>query len=408
MPARRVSLVVCRGTGELLGTLPAFTIDDPWWQEVHPVIEAARERFAVQVIVLRLLDVVSDTYNGGEVTYLAELVDDPPRGLSLTPPPADVIEEQPLRAGWARPGGVAATIAWADAALAAIGRPRTGPVVQVKTWNLSSILRLPTAEGDVWCKSVPPFLAHEGAILALVGAEEPSLVPALLAADREIRTVLLGDVAGQDQWDATEPHLLEMVRKLVRLQARWIDRADELLDAGLPDWRSEPLTDLIQALVSRSEVRNELTDDELRSLDALASSLPRRFAELRDCGLPETLVHGDFHPGNWRSDGRSHVLLDWGDSGVGHPMLDLSAFEEFVPDRSRPDVRSAWVQAWRDKCPDADPSTAAAIIGPISALRRAVIYQGFLDGIEPSERIYHATDVRDWLRHALAGAGAGG
>ena len=183
MSGRRVSLVLCSRTGELLGTLPAFTVDEPWWPEVHSVIDAARERFAVEVVVLRLVDVVSDTKNGGDVTYLAEVVEEPPGDLPLTPAPANVNEEQPLRASWARPGGAAATIAWADSALTAIGRPRTGPALQVKTWNLSSILRLPTAEGDVWCKSVPPFLAHEGAIIALVGADQPTLVPPLLASD---------------------------------------------------------------------------------------------------------------------------------------------------------------------------------------------------------------------------------
>ena len=398
---RRVSLVVCSGTGEILGTLPAFTIDDPWWPEVHPVVEAARERFAVEVVVLRLLDVVSDTYNGGDVTYLAELVERPPRDLPLTPAPGDVDEEHPLRAGWARPGGVAATIAWADDALAAIGRPRTGPAVQVKTWNLSSILRLPTAAGDVWCKSVPPFLAHEGTIIALVGADEPALVPTLLASDRATGTALLADASGDDDWDAPEARLLTMVRTLVRLQGRWVDRIDELLTAGLPDWRAHPLTRLVDALLSRPDVRAQLADDELRALGALAAGLPDRLAAIDACGVPETLVHGDFHQGNWRFDGRSLVLLDWGDSGVGHPMLDLSAFEERVPDEARPRVRATWVDAWRAERPGSDPSRAAELIAPIAALRRAVIYQGFLDGIEPSERRYHRSDVPDWLRAAL-------
>lgn len=401
MSGRRVSLVVCSGTGELLGKLPAFTIDDPWWPEVHSVIEAARERFAVEVVVLRLVDAVSDTYKGGDVTYLAELVEEPPGDLGLTPAPANVNVEQPLRASWARPGGVAATIAWADGALAAIGRPRTGSAMQIKTWNLSSILRLPTAEGDVWCKSVPPFLAHEGAIIALVGADEPTLVPPLLASDPPTGTVLLGDVPGDDEWEASEARLHTMVRMLVRLQALWIARIDELLAADLPDWRARALTGLVEALTSRPEVRAQLATHELRSLDVLTERLPERLAALDACGIPETLVHGDFHPGNWRFDGHSLVLLDWGDSGVGHPMLDLSAFEEGVSDEVRPRVRATWVDAWRAERPGSDPSRAAELIAPIAALRRAVIYQGFLDGIEPSERRYHGSDVPDWLREAL-------
>ena len=38
------------------------------------------------------------------------------------------------------------------------------------------------------------------------------------------------------------------------------------------------------------------------------------------------------------------------------------------------------------------------MIEPVAALRQAVIYQGFLDRIEPDERIYHAKDPADWLR----------
>jgi hypothetical protein len=41
------------------------------------------------------------------------------------------------------------------------------------------------------------------------------------------------------------------------------------------------------------------------------------------------------------------------------------------------------------------------LIGPIAALRGALVYQGFLDGIEPSERIYHEADVPASLRRAI-------
>jgi hypothetical protein len=41
-------------------------------------------------------------------------------------------------------------------------------------------------------------------------------------------------------------------------------------------------------------------------------------------------------------------------------------------------------------------------MGPVSALRQAVIYDGFVSAIEPSERVYHAADSARWLR-TLAG-----
>jgi hypothetical protein len=342
---------------------------------------------------------------GGAVTYLAELVGDPPPGGIL----GSVIvgsagEDHALRADWARPGAVAATVAWADAALARIGRPRTERAVQVRSWNLSSILRLPTASGDVWCKSVPPFFAHEGAILALVGAEDPSIVPTVLAADPKSRTVLLDDVAGEDQYDASESRLVEMVRRLVRLQSRWSGRVDGLRTAGLPDWRARPLRDLICTLAGRSDVRVQLTVEERVALDTLVADLPRRLALLADCGLPETLVHGDFHPGNWRLGEDAFVLLDWGDSGIGHPMLDLAAFLPRVPDEVRERILATWLDAWNAELPSADPLRASELVAPIAALRQALIYQGFLDGIEPDERRYHDADVADWLQRAIDGS----
>jgi phosphotransferase family enzyme len=385
----------------VLGALPGFTVDSPWWPDVEPVVETARARFDVDVVVLRLLSTTTESpVMGGEVSYLAEVLGDPPAGLA--PSGREVAgDDEPLRAPWARPGGVAVTIEWADTALATLGRPRTGPARQIKSWNLSSILLLPTAGGDVWSKTVPPFQGHEGLVLGLIADDEPSLVPPLLAADPASGTVLLGDVAGEDQWDAPEDVLREMVRRWVRTQSRWTGRVDELAAAGLPDWRAPSFPGLVSAMLRRDDVRAGHTAEELKILDDLGVDLPRRLSAIADCGLPETLVHGDFHPGNWRSDATSLVLLDWGDSGIGHPLLDLTAFLPRVPDQLRARVSSTWAEAWRIERPGTDAELAAELIGPVAALRQALIYRVFLDGIEPSERRYHELDVPFWLRRAI-------
>jgi Phosphotransferase enzyme family len=401
---RRVRLIVCSGTGEPLGTLPAFDVQTPWWPDVEPVVATAAERFGLELVVLRLLDADgSADVMGGSVTYLAQLDGEVPPGNVLGGVAPDVAGGDHLfRAPWARPGGVARQVAWADGALEEIGRPRTGRAIQVKSWNLSSLVRLPTATGDTWCKRVPSFLGHEGTIIGMVGAGDPALVPRLLDADAATSIVLLDDVAGEDQWDAPEARLIQMVRELVRLQASWADRIDELLEAGLPDWRATSLPGLARDLVERPAVRAALSPADLAGVDAVLDDLPRRLAELDACGLPETLVHGDFHPGNWRFDGVRLVLMDWGDTGVGHPMLDVDAFILRVPADLRARILDAWYDAWRAERPRADPARAAELIGPVAALRAAVIYQRFLDGIEPSEHRYHEADVPAWLRRALS------
>lgn len=406
--SRVIRLMICSGSGELLGALPGFSVDSPWWSEIQPVVEGALATFGVEVVILRLLSADSPTpMSGGIVRYLAELVGGLPAGLALAAVDADADGgEQPLRAAWARPGGVAATIAWADSVLLGLGRWRTGPAVQVKSWNLSSALRLPTTEGNAWCKSVPPFMAHEGTLISMIAAGDPTIVPPLLGSDPETRTVLLGDVAGEDQWVAPEERLIEMVRRLVALQAQWAGRTGELLAAGLSDFRAISLPARFGALLARPDVRAQLTGAELATLDALVADLPARLDALAACGLPETLVHGDFHPGNWRFGSGGLVLLDWGDAGVGHPLFDWAhSFLGYVPEGMRGNVRDAWLEAWRAKRPNSDRARAADLIRPIAALRAALVYQGFLDGIEPSERIYHEADVPECLRWAVREAG---
>ncbi len=404
--SRTVRLVLCSAAGDVLGALEPFPVDEPWWPEVAEIVAAAEQRVGVRIVVLRLLAAdASRGMEGGDVTYLAELVGDRPAELRLEPvDPGEVGPDDPLRMPWARPGGVDATLAWADRCLRALGRPRTGPAVQVKSWNLSLLLRLPTASAAAWSKSVPRFMGHEGAILAMVGAAVPDMVPTLLAADPATQTVLLDEVPGEDLFDAKLPQLLEMVARLVALQVGFADRTDELLAAGLPDWRAPAFARAAADLVGRVDVRFELDERTLDALDALVADLPRRLADLAECGLPETLVHGDFHAGNWRSGSDRPVLVDWGDSGVGHPMFDMPAFLTRIPSRDVDGVRNAWLDAWSAERPDADPRRAAELIAPVAALRQALIYRTFLDNIEETERIYHRDDPAHWLHEAVTAA----
>jgi aminoglycoside phosphotransferase (APT) family kinase protein len=138
----------------------------------------------------------------------------------------------------------------------------------------------------------------------------------------------------------------------------------------------------------------------VRRLDRLLEELPRRNEDVASCGVPNTLVHGDFHPGNVRGPQESLVLLDWGDCGVGQPLLDQAAFLDRMPGSERVGICLEWSRLWRAAVPGCDPERAAQLLEPVAALRQAVIYRGFLDAIEPDERVYHAADPALWLARA--------
>ena len=94
------------------------------------------------------------------------------------------------------------------------------------------------------------------------------------------------------------------------------------------------------------------------------------------------------------------MLLDWGDSGIGHPLFDQAAMLDRAPEAAQAELEERWVDRWRIEVADSDPQRAARLIGPIAACRQAVIYRMFLDRIEPSEHRYHRADPGLWLREA--------
>jgi hypothetical protein len=393
---RHVRLVLVRDDERApLGALPAFEVAVPWWQEAAPVVDGALGRFGVAVTILRLLEASPTTTHGGAVTYLAEIGP----GVEVTTLPLEPwhspLADDPRRLPWARPGGPAADLAWAEGVLAARGLARLGPPRQMRTWNLSSLWTMPLADGSAaWLKVVPPFFAHEGdALERLAGGP----VPALLG--HHGPRVLMPELRGEDQYDAGRPVLDRMIEVLVDLQHREAPNVDALLAIGLPDWRGPALTDALRALVGRHGPTLEAPDRD--ALVAFVGGLPERFAAIAACGLPDTLVHGDFHPGNVRADGERLTLLDWGDCGVGQPLLDEPAFLQVRP-AIEEELRAIWHDRWRARVPGSDPARASRLLGPVGAARQALIYETFLDGIEASEQPYHQLDLPRWLRRTAS------
>lgn len=95
---RTAELVLVTSDGRPIGSLPAVPVATPWWQDIEPVVRAARDVHGVDVIVLRLLDAELDQPHGGRVTYLAEVAE-PVRARRW----AGVLDDQPRRHAFARP-----------------------------------------------------------------------------------------------------------------------------------------------------------------------------------------------------------------------------------------------------------------------------------------------------------------
>lgn len=396
--SRTVSAWVTSG-GDFLGTTGPFPVDVPWWSEVEPVVAHLHHALGVPVTVLRLLDVEGgESGCDGHVTYHVEALRRPAPDL-LTRGPLDaavprLTSHEELRAPWARMDGLREILGWASGTLAAAGRPVTAPVEQRRTWNLSGLFRLPTAQGPVWLKTTPHFAADEATVISAFARFDPSLVPTVVgAADRRI---LLEHVPGDDCYDASPEAITSVVSRLVAAQAA-VAGTPEGRPVGLRDRRTSVIADQVRDLLDSEAVR-ELSPGEL----AAARELLARWPLLDECGLPDTIVHGDFHPGNWRSDGGPPVVVDFADAHWGNPVLDGLRAYGYLPEAKRQTAARAWIEAWERHLPGCRPGRALAIAEPLAHLAYAQRYQEFLDGIEPSEKPYHLGDPAGVIRrHAL-------
>ena len=378
---KTVTLALVDERGTPLGVLPPFDVDFPYWPETTHIVTAARARFGVEVIVLRILEVEPDLQAGGAVTYLAEAASIP---LAYAGPIEADLSSQPRRAEYAEPGGPAASLRWAAAALEDLGSGPVTAATQHRTWNLSSIWRLDTPTKPVWLKHVPRFFWHESTVLRwLAGIHQPS-VPVLLA--REDGRMLLEHIPGEDLYEASTQVRAEIGIDLHRLQAASVEQVGHLIELGVPDLRGARLVEAITAVVDR------YGDDDVRLRD-LVDGLPARMAEVASYGLPDALVHGDHHPGNVRSNGTNRVIIDWGDSFVGHPAFDILRLTETLDAVAGQALVDAWAARWRATAPGCEPRRALDLLGPVAALRNATVYASFLDP-------YHAADVPAWLNRA--------
>ncbi|MFD0973138.1 aminoglycoside phosphotransferase family protein [Plantactinospora endophytica] len=427
---RTVLLHLLDGAGRPLGVLPRYDVPAPWWQEVSDVVAGARQRYGLDVAVLRLLHADRPEPPGGTVGYLAQLDDGAvvPDGTPLAPFDVD-LRPEPLRAPWAVPGGPAASLRWAAAELHRAGH---GPHVAVaqRAWNLSAIWRLdgpdpgagsapgagsvpgggsasgagsvsgggPGPDGrvgggaSVWLKQVPEFFGHEAVLLRWLGAAVPDLVPVLLAADGCGR-MLLEHVPGQDGYGLDPAGRNAIAADMHRIQLASVDRVDKLVAGGVPDQRAAALVRTVRDRLGPHRA-------DLGPVRTLLAGLPRRMAEVAGCGLPDVLVHGDLHPGNVRIAGDQRVIIDWGDGFVGHPAFDILRLTEGLDPEPTRFLLAEWVRRWRSSVPGSDPARAVELLRPVAALRMAAVYAHFLARIEPSERVFHAVDVPAYLHRA--------
>jgi hypothetical protein len=225
---------------------------------------------------------------------------------------------------WAQPEWLAMARAWAADRIAI-----KGEVEQVHLVPWSTVLRLPTAEGDHYLKAASVSGKYEPSLTVLLAEGFPDRIAEPVAIDAERGWMLTRDAGTrlreQMQSAADLHHWETLLPAYADLQIQLGPSADELLALGVPDTRLSAIPGLLDDLLDDHgalllDLPEGLTSEELGRLRERLPEIAAMCGELASYGIPETIQHDDFHDGNvFVRDGR-HIFFDWGDSCVSHPF----------------------------------------------------------------------------------------
>jgi aminoglycoside phosphotransferase (APT) family kinase protein len=320
-----------------------------------------------------------------------------------SPPP-------PLRPRWARRGWYERASSWMRLAAASAGRPLAGEPRPFMLRGISALLRAPTDGPDLFLKAVfPPFHA-EPVLTRLLAEWFPSAVPSVVAVEAEQGWLLVEDVGSRwvvDEPEAVRPDALRRgAETLVAIQRSIASdpaARSELLAAGAPHRPLARLHADVAAAIAPdgSAVEGGLEPERARRvLDALAASIERVAA----IGLPDAVVHGDFHSGNAAVAGDTIRIIDWSDAAIASPAVDYVTWIGWSAGKPE-EIAAAtdgWVGAWSSVV-DAEALRAAIDdVTIVGAAYQLVSYDGIRRALEPATQYTMVGGGEHFLRELEA------
>ena len=413
--------------------LPSTELPGEIWLGDAPVFTGALAELGLDAVVLGCRDLVDD--HDTRVQHLTMMAT--PRTDSVLAPPATRwvgIDEVPslvpagvrvVRTGrppWEEPGWFRAADRWLRERMTDIGRPVTGRVEQRRSWELSSLLRAPTATGPVWLKASAgsSLFTDEGAVMALLADWFPEQVPAPLAWDGARHLVLLDEFSSRLGHDASVETQEQVLIDFARLQAATAERLNALQAVGLADRGPARLAEQAAAWLSDLDATAQLpgldpqtwlTVEESATLQAALPRLVALCQELAAGPVPPTLLHGDLHMNNVAAGHQRPLLFDWTDACIGHPFFDLiTVLHGPIPDvathrtpldETRTRLRDAYLSAWADHASPARLADAWRAVEAVGALHHALSYRAIAAACAPPLDQDMGPATAGWLRSVI-------
>lgn len=283
---------------------------------------------------------------------------------------------------WGRRGWFRNASQWIRGQVSHMGMQLTGPIEQVRVWERSCVLRIPTSTGFVYFKATPPVSNHELELTSTLAQRFPNQIPRVLAVDSDRRWMLLRDCGRGTLEDCRSVHRWEQaLQEFSRIQVRCSSDVNLWLDLGCAAY---PLPAVVQGLDTLCEdlsmERCGLSVHDVRRLKHGAPKYAEMCNQIAEVNLPLSLEHGDFWPGNIVTDGRKCIYLDWAEATVTHPFFCIALFLEYaralLPGArgTYARLRRAYLLPWRNHASEEDLISAFRLAWKVGPLYRALVY----------------------------------
>jgi hypothetical protein len=258
------------------------------------------------------------------------------------------------------PGWLAQLFEWVQTQLDPQGFRITGVIRQLNASSTFSLIRLETTGPAIWFKATGQPNLHERPISLSLARLFPEYVPAIIGVHPTWNGWLSEEASGTTLEGLAESSVWERVAmELAKLQIASVGKYAELLASGCKDRRLSKLIEYVDPFLARMTelmaAQERISPEPLTrsQLSLLGDRLKEACARLEEIGLPATLGHTDFNPGNILVSSTGCCFLDWAEGCVTHPFITFEYLREHARRALRQDaalgerLAGAYLRPWQ-------------------------------------------------------------